>query len=106
MGHWLTGAERTCPICSGTFCPTPQWAYKANRDILFCTYGCMRKWQKNPNLLKNRVKKPTTLRMTDVEKQKMIIMLKDGISMHEIARRIGVTEQTILYHKKKMVAQL
>lgn len=45
----MHGSIKVCYICGKTFTCFPQWVYKRQRTfkrLLFCTYGCMRKYDK------------------------------------------------------------
>ena len=48
-----TSRPHKCPICGKEFYPTPLWVYK-NVDGIYCTWGCLRKNEKN---LKEQIKK-------------------------------------------------
>lgn len=50
------GTLYTCTTCGDTFICYPEWAYvkkkKGKRVAVFCTYGCMRKYQRERGEIK------------------------------------------------------
>lgn len=97
------GKEVRCPICKKTFIPTPMWGWTTG-ITRFCSYGCMRVWERDPRH-KKRVKRNSFARRKRLslgERERIYEMLEKGFDPHEIAIDMGVTCEAIMYYQRKM----
>lgn len=97
---------RNCPVCGKEFFVTSQdWVYKrttgkknAGRVLVwFCSYGCMRKYEKGEAELHGRgrrLKAPS-------KAERVCEMLDKGLNMAEISRLTGISVGTVNYYRDR-----
>jgi hypothetical protein len=93
----LLPPEVKCPVCGKIFMRWDGWVFtRNNRD--YCSWFCYRKCERRPKKFveSNRISPEAKLEIAE--------LLKDGMKPKEIAERIGVTYQAILYYKRKAEA--
>lgn len=96
MGLFPT--ERSCAICGKEFMGYEQWVFKRN-DKWFCSWGCLR--QHDQKIKENRM---TARRLNRQERREVEKLLEIGVNPQRIADKVGVSVQTIMYHKQKAEA--
>ena len=92
--------ERNCPICGKEFFINgEEWAYKRRdtprgKQIWFCSWGCMRKYEKGEQGLKGRGARLN-------RRDRICQMLDDGLNDREIAQLLGITPTAVAYNRLK-----
>ena len=84
--------EKHCSRCGKEFISHGHWAYRSGSGEdarLFCSWGCMRAWEKE---------KPTKMQ----RREKIIQAVKDGLSVNEISKLLNEEPKTVWYWKNKL----
>lgn len=93
----IFGMDRKCFMCGKQFLvPNDDYVYKRQKDTkyrYFCSYGCMRKYDREQETRKGR--KPSHY-ITQIYE-----MLDDGVSVREIADRLGILQTTVKYYRDR-----
>lgn len=87
-----TGNERECSVCRKKFIMYPDWAFKQSfksREKVFCSWSCMRKWEKNRG-------------DATVRRERIKQALRDGLTIAEIVKLLGESPEKVWYWKKQM----
>ena len=88
----FTGKETECSVCGKRFIIYPDWVYKKtydNREKVFCSWSCMRKWETNRG--------DTAARRARIKQA-----LRDGLTIAEIVKLLGESPEKVWYWKKQM----
>jgi len=89
----FVGKERTCSVCGKQFVIFPEWVYKRGgdgRENVFCSYGCMRKFDARHDRSKR-------------EKRDAIIQaIRDGLTTTEICALIDTDHSRVWYWRQKL----
>ena len=92
--------EVKCPVCGKIFMRWDGWVFtRNNRD--YCSWTCFRKHSRSS---RQRRLGEGTRRISPEERREVAELLKKGLKPKEIAERVGVTYQAILYYKNKAEA--
>ena len=103
--YMVLDSTRICPVCMKEFFipDIEQWAYKhwetnkKKKRIYFCSWGCMRKYEKDNSMLTGRGMMLSTKRL------KIWQLLDEGRGIQEIARMLDITTKQVSYYKSKWI---
>lgn len=91
-----------CPRCGKSFERlSPEWVYKiiTSKGIkYYCSYSC---WTKDNKKHKEEVRERKSFRLSLEEKELLFDMLDKGCSVRSITQKLHVTENCVLYYRKK-----
>ena len=92
-------SERKCPVCGKTFwIMDANWSYKQvikalKGTVWFCSWGCMRKYEKEKPQLSGRG-------LRETNRQRVMQALDDGLNVKEIAVMLDISPETVRYYKR------
>ena len=91
-----------CPVCKQEFERLSiDWAYRirrGNRVYYYCSYS---HWVEALDSCKKAKVKRTVSRLSDEQKEIMFRMLDAGKTPREISKALNVTDQCVIYYRKK-----
>lgn len=88
----ILGREHKCDCCGKGFILRPNWSFKrggSDNKKLFCSWSCMRKWEKS---------RPTKAE----QRAKLIELIMQGKSAAEIVKTENVDYRSVWYWKHKI----
>ena len=95
-------STRICPVCQKEFVVYDEsWAFTGHLDtnkhrkVWFCSWGCMRKYERGETNLTGR-----GVRLSE-KKRKIWAALDDGLTVHEISTLLDVPVTQVNYYKYK-----
>ena len=92
-------SERTCPVCGKRFwIMDANWSYKQvvkalKGTVWFCSWKCMRKYEKEKPQLSGRG-------LRETNRQRVMQALADGLNVKEIAIMLDISPETVRYYKR------
>ena len=85
--------EKSCHVCGKIFINRPEWAYRRcqnGREVLFCSYHCMRSWEKRRHKTKVEIR------------DEIIQGIKDGLTNAEIIKKTSADASRVYYWRQKI----
>ena len=83
---------KICPICKKEYIFRDGWVYRkksGEHEKVFCSWGCMRKWEKAHS-------------HTPERREKIKQALRDGLTVNETAELLDEDRSLVLYWAKKI----
>ena len=91
----LVGREKKCPVCKKEFIAHEDWVFRRKqgfKEKVFCSWGCMRKWERG--------------RQKPIERREKIVKaIMDGLNDREIAFMLDEDTTSISYWRKKLIQE-